>query len=156
MMKGIRAALVLLIVAHLIGAGLTCYAQPNISKDNIPPDVPADVREKIEALYSPDPLERAEAAAHLGLTGHRAAPAIPFLIGMFGDEALLVEDPPGSFRLPRYPVDAANSSPASQAAKTLSKIGKPAVGPLVACLRSENWFVRAYAAAALGGIEDKA
>lgn len=108
-MKGIKAALVLLIVAHLIGAGLTRYAQPNISKDNIPPDVPADVREKIEALYSPDPLERAEAAAHLGLTGHRAAPAIPFLIGMFGDEALLVEDPPGSFRHPRYPVDAANT-----------------------------------------------
>ena len=41
-----------------------------------------------------------------------------------------------------------------KAAKALGKIGKPATGPLVVCLRTENWIVRGYAVAALGGIED--
>lgn len=154
MMKGIKAGLALLIVARFMVSGLTCYAQPNIPEDNIPSNIPANVREKIEGLYSVDPVKRAEAAADLGVMGHRAAPAIPFLIGMFGDEILLVEDAPGSFRYARYPVDSANTCPASQAAKALRKIGKPAVEPLIASLRSENWIFRAHASATLGGMED--
>ncbi len=153
-MKGTKAALALLIVARFMGLALSCYAQPSISQDKIPFNVPVNVRGKIEGLYSLDPLKRAQAAADLGLMGQGAAPAIPFLIGMFGDEALVVEDPPGTFRHLRYPVDTANTSPAAQAVKALVKIGKPAVEPLIARLTSEDWIVRGYAVAALGGIED--
>jgi hypothetical protein len=154
MMKGIQAVLVLLIAVHFMAPGLTCYAQPNISKDNIPSDVPANVREKIEGLYSLDPIKRAEAGAHLALMGHRAVPAIPFLIGIFGDDTLLIEEPAGSFRLPGYHTEVPNTTPSSQAVKALIKIGKPAVGPLVASLRNEDWIIRAFAAAVLGKIED--
>jgi len=66
------------------------YAQPNIPKEKIPKNIPSDVRNEIEKLYSSDPVDRAYAAIDLGNMGKKATPAVPFLIGMLHDNEYLL------------------------------------------------------------------
>jgi hypothetical protein len=61
------------------------YAQPAIPKEDVPKDTPPELIKEIENLYSPDALERAEAAIRLGWMGEKAAAAIPFLRTMLED-----------------------------------------------------------------------
>jgi hypothetical protein len=124
MMKQVKAILTLLVITNIIGLGLQGYAQPKIPKEDIPSNIPADVREQIERLYSSDPAERAEGAYNLKEMGARAVPAIPFLIGMLGDDNT-VEPPPVAW--------------------TLEKIGTSAVAPLIEALKDKNLLVRRWA-----------
>lgn len=138
-MKRIGMAVVCLSVMGTVGTG---YAQPNISREDIPADAPADVRQQIERLYSPDPLERAFAARALGQMKTQAAPAIPFLMGMLDDEAR-----------PRLPLEAvAYPGPIGlRAARALGRIGEPALPSLMkAVLNDEDRTVRERAAAGIG------
>ena len=96
------------------------YAQPNIPKEKIPSDVPSDVRKQIERLYSSDPIERAYGALALGKIGGKAAPAVPFLIGILGDHVGLAWSS-GYGGVPTGP----STSPSAEAADALREIEGP-------------------------------
>ena len=113
-----------------------------------PPDAPADVRQQIERLHSPDPEERAEAIGELARMKERANPAIPFLVAMLGDDAVLPFRLPASSYTSWFP-----STPQTigeWAAIAFRNIGEPAVEPLMAALGYRDWRVRANAIWALG------
>ncbi|HKQ73274.1 MAG TPA: M56 family metallopeptidase [Blastocatellia bacterium] len=107
--------------------------------------------EKLKALSSTDPMERAAAACSLGKLG--AVEAIPSLINMLGDDT------------PIQPIkcwDSGNWSPAihtfkqaspgEQAAIALASLSQPAIEPLIAALSNGNHSMRRNAAWAIGEI----
>lgn len=103
----------------------------------IPADVSAAVKERLEALQSPDPLQRAYAAVLLDKMGKQARPAVPFLLVALDDQDRQVR---------------------GDAAGALGRIGDPrAVEPLVGIVQNtdEDWEVRAAAAASLGELGDR-
>lgn len=79
-----KAILISLSILNMIGL---CYAQTTIPKKNIPRNVPFELRQAIEKLYSDNPDERYAAVMVLGNLGELAIPATPFLIGILGDQA---------------------------------------------------------------------
>ncbi|ODS33014.1 MAG: heat repeat-containing PBS lyase [Candidatus Scalindua rubra] len=139
-MNTIKTVSYLTVVISVISIGTTGCYKPNIPMENIPFDVPADVREKIKGMYSWNPLKRRYAVVQLGQMGARAAPAIPFLIGALDDRIWL-----GWLGLTRTN---------EEATKALVKIGEPAVSPLISSLKVENRRIRVRAALALGEIKD--
>jgi HEAT repeat protein len=114
----------------------------------IPFNIPSEVRKQIERLYSSDPVERGHAAYMLGEMGKQAVPAIPYLIGILYDGTTL------KWAYSRYDPGGFPTSPGKEAAKALVKIGKPAVEPLIAALKNENWAIRAGAVKVLDEIKD--
>ncbi len=131
----VRSVVVSIIVMWAIG----CY-QPKISIENIPSDMPVDIRENIKGMYSWNPLKRRSAVIQLKQMGAQAGPAIPFLIGILDD----------SIWLRWLGLTRTNE----EAAKALVKIGGPAVRPLISSLKGDNWKIRVRAALALGEIKD--
>ena len=115
-------------------------------------EIPADVRNKMNALNSPDPVERASAACALGEMGTRAIPAIPFLIKTLGDDTPVAQTKCGNRFSSRNRSE--KTSPGERAAQALAFIGKPAVESLITVLKVEDWRVRDNAAWALGIISD--
>lgn len=144
MRKRIKIILFFLVVISLVAIGLTGYVLfspsvgPTIPKKNIPSNIPEEVREQIERLYSSDPVERADAAFQLGRMGKGAAPAVPFLIGVLKDRHWAVR---------------------KFAAEALGEIGfpraLPAVKSLIARLKDKDSWVRWSAAYALKTITGK-
>ena len=126
-------------------------AQPKIPKDQIPDEVPSEVKEQIQRLYSSDAVERGRAAHHLGKMRTKAAPAIPFLIDILGDEAKLR----WQSRWQGVDIPGRATSPGREAAKALGKIGEQAAEPLIVTLKDENPDVRRRVAETLGEIEDE-
>jgi len=126
-----------LAAALIVCAGATAaYSQPEIPKEKIPDNIPAEVRQEIERLYSADGAEREKAAVKLGSMGERAVAAIPFLVSMLGDGT---ED-----RRPRP-----QYQPGVRATRALMKMGERAIGPLAAALESDDRPVRRQAGWAL-------
>jgi len=137
----------------IVAPGLN--AQPRIPKEMIPPDAPADVRTAIEGLYSSDPAERADQIVVLSQMHEKAAPAIPFLVGMLGDWATLVWLPDARIfvkveKFPEQPLKITElgleyivTSVDREAAKALARIGPQAVDPLivslVSALKANDW-----------------
>lgn len=118
------------------------FAQPRIPREQIPEQANARVRGQIEKLYSEDALTRGQAILELGSMGEEAAPAIPFLIGMYRDHASLRWEGGVGMPLPTSPSQLAKSS--------FRDMGKPAVVLLVRALGEEDFLLRAWAAWALG------
>ncbi|GAI92158.1 unnamed protein product, partial [marine sediment metagenome] len=142
MTRKIGTILALFVIMVVAGTALS-YAQPSIPKDDIPADIPTDVRLQIERLYSSDPVERIAAAVALAdMEGQKTA-ATPFLISILHD-ATPVEV--SSESIP--------ASPAAEATRALVKIGKPAVEPLIAALDDDNYLVRVKIVEILGQIGD--
>lgn len=139
-MKMIKTVSALSVVITVISIGVTGCYQPNIPKENIPHDVPIEIEEKIKGLYSWNPLKRRNSVVQLGQLSARAVPAVPFLINILDDRIWL-----GWLGLTRTN---------EEAVKALVKIGKPAVEPLIASLKSKNWRIRVRAALVLGEIKD--
>ncbi|MBI5187727.1 MAG: HEAT repeat domain-containing protein [Nitrospirae bacterium] len=134
---------------------LIYVAQPKIPKEKIPSEIPSEMKEHIEKLYSSDPKERANGAIELGEIGKRAFPVVPFLIGILHDTkpvtlSSLVLTPNG---FSKYVV-VESSDVGYEAAKALSKIGAPAVEYLIETLKDEDWDVQVRAVWALGEIKD--
>ncbi|MFQ5976389.1 MAG: HEAT repeat domain-containing protein, partial [Candidatus Hydrothermarchaeales archaeon] len=176
-MEKVKDILVVMVGISFIVVGLGCASGPNIpkertpsnipsdvrkqniSKEKIPSDIPSDVREKIKKLYSLDARERAYGAYHLGKEGAKAAPAIPFLIGILGDDASLA----WSWDALVYPFRGHDlgkpTSPGEEAANALEeileKIKDPrAVEPLIAALKDEDSDIRERVAEVLGKIKN--
>ncbi len=133
-MRRIRKTLVLFLVISCLVKGLS-YAQPKISKRNIPVNIPAEVREQIEKLYSPNSKDREKAVREFFGMGEKAAPAVPFLISLLKDEDLQV----------RW-----------YAASTLGDIEDiRAVEPLIAALKEDkDWRIRQCVAVSLMYLKD--
>jgi len=139
-MKMIRTVSVLSAVIIIICMGSTGCYQPDIPMEGIPSDIPVELVKKIKGLYSWNPLKRRSSVVQLGQMRARAVPAIPFLINVLDDRIWL-----GWLGLTRTN---------KEAQEALVKIGKPAVEPLIASLRSKNLKIRVRAAIVLGEIKD--
>ena len=142
-MRLTKVNMALSVLVTVLFLGFNCYAQPTIPKDKIPSDLAAEVKAEVEGLYSPEAAKRAQAANKLGDLGEKAAPAIPFLVGMLGDSAGTELKPSPDSKI------ADNTSPGIEAAVALGKIGDPALDQLIAALKDKNPNVRVLAAVAL-------
>jgi HEAT repeat protein len=130
-------------------AGIPAAGQPKLAKESIPPDLPPKIRLLVEQCFAPAPSARGDAAEKLGRLGAEAAPAIPFLVSMLGDDETYSGSSTvgsggfsmglsGTFNVGRV------------AAVALSKIGRPAVKPLLDVLQDQQALARERAAVALG------
>jgi HEAT repeat protein len=110
------------------------------------------LQEAIEALDSIDPVERARATCPLAKMKEEAAPAVPKLVELLGDAAPIrdfaCKEKGGSWR------ETDSTTPGREAAKTLSRIGEVAVGPLVSALENGDTATRANAAFAMQMVPD--
>jgi hypothetical protein len=141
-----RFSAILLLAFFTLSVGLcntAVHGQPSIPKENIPSGLAPAVKNGINKLYSPNPIERAQAAHDLGLQGTKAAPAVPFLVGIL-HEAQAIQLRIGAL------ID--STSPGYEAAKALTSIGEPAVGALTAALKDDRQPVRFYVVTSLGEI----
>lgn len=130
--------LIFVIITSILEIAIICYAQPKNPKNKIPADVPYDIKERIERLYSQDSLVRALAASELGHMCDKSAPAIQFLIGILSDNTSFKNElimGPAFFVL-----DVMNglNTPGKHAARALIKIGIPSVGPLITTLKNDK------------------
>jgi len=94
--------------------------------------IPDDVRKEIGKTFSTYQEERTAAAYQLGEMGPRAVRAIPFLIRIL-DDKLPVWRQTNSLGI--------WTSPGEESAKALSKIGKPALTPLITVLENKHPYV---------------
>jgi HEAT repeat protein len=128
-----RQRIVVLALGMVILAG-NMWAQAAAAKNSIA--TPPNVNREIEKLSSTLASERVVAAINLGNIGVKAEAAIPFLIRALDDEEIVTmkSSPEGSPGL----VAESSTTPRTQAARALAKIGKPAIGPLVAWIHDER------------------
>jgi len=82
-------ALDLTLVLLCCGPVTVATAQPSLPKGNIPADIHPGVREQLERLHSPNPVDRGYAAQAIGKLGAAASPAVPFLASMLDDTSAL-------------------------------------------------------------------
>ena len=147
----------LVVVLGLLGVGRAACAQPSIPKARIPAELPAGLRQRIEGLYAADAHQRARAATRLLGRPEQVGPAIPFLVAMLHDNAVLHGEAelmrldliPSVGRVFSYP-----NSPGEHAAETLARIGRraarPVVDALLVPLKGRDAAGRANAIRALG------
>jgi HEAT repeat protein len=128
-------------------------SQPVVINENLAREIDAlkttrQVRDRIKRLHHQDPVERAWAAYQLAKLGRGAAPAVPYLIKMLNDTTpvLLSHYLGGGFH------SSSDTTPAQEAARTLAKIGEPAMTSLVNALNSKDENVRRLAVKSLGQI----
>ncbi len=144
----------------------------------IPREGPPELQQAIEALYSPEPAARYEAADTLGDLGREAKPALPWLLAMLAEPSvpdrfrLFREEPketsPGLWEktcrwLGRFHTNPEASEedwrgltlqPARGAVWAIIEVGEAAVPFLLVALEDSDLRVRALAAHALGMIAD--
>ena len=142
----------LMLIAILISLPAAWGGSADVRPAPNPAPVQSKVKTQLAHLSSPDPVERVKACWKLYRLGEAAAPAVPALISLLGDETevpgnTIPADPQG------YP-DTPPVTPAQIAAWALSSIGKAAVNPLTAVLRDPEFRGRARAMLALGAIDD--
>jgi len=136
------------------GALATDPTEPILLRDEN--QASGDLAEKIRALGSSNPNERAAAICSIGKLGPRALDAIPSLIQVLGDATEtghMTCDASGKWVRASGIID--ESSIGKEAAKALASIGPPAVDQLAGALRNTNWGVRANSALALALINDE-
>lgn len=168
-MRKIRIFFGLIITMVLLDMPLLSYAQPKVTKEKIPMNIPFDVRKQVERLYSLNPSERGKAAYELGEMREKAVAAVTFLVQMLSDFTEFDEliggpiESGSSGTLADGKVTYMRSSsteyshstfPGSKASDALVKIGKSAVEPLIASLNDEDPNIRKMAAKTLGNIGD--
>ena len=115
------------------------------------PEVSPDIKAKIEKLTSTNAVERAEAACRLGEL--KATAAIPALVKLLSDDTE-VQQPVCGERNKWADDKFSKTTPGEMAAVALSRMGKVAVEPLIAALKSDAWQARENAAFAMGLIRD--
>ncbi len=138
----------ILVASSVTGTALLGYAEPTISKDDIPSDIPANVRTWIEGLRSGVPEERANAIWKLLPMREHAALAMPDLIALLGDDTPYPIKRGPSSRWGYFPTEPRTIG--ESVAIQLAQVGEPVEGALMAALTNEDWQVRANAIWALG------
>jgi HEAT repeat protein len=146
--------LVLLVLFSLFIA--TAAALPGTGMIQSDVAASSDLKQKIARLSSPDPLERASAACQIGMMGKQAAPAVPYLIQLLGDDMKIsgVLDCRGNndWRHKGKIID--ETTVGQKAAAALIQIGEASVEPLIEALRTREPVARSNAVWALGIIKD--
>jgi len=114
----------------LIGIGLACTlsAKTSVPQDKIPAGISAEIRQEIERLYLTT-TDVVQGAGKLAAMGEKAAPSIPFLIGLFGEGSGLECVREGDRQFCGFGLEM------SAAAAALAQIGAPALPPLVVLAR---------------------
>lgn len=182
-MRRNKIPLIFLVMFGFLFIACAGYAQPKSPRESIPSDIPADVKVKIEALYSPSAIERVKAARDLGAMRERAVSAIPYLKEMQSDNAAAEWEEFGFTHVGkagRYIVSTTVANEArgalqnigeinaekfidmlrnrKSAATAASKLGyikdERAVIPLIDALKDQDVYLRESAAEALGHIGD--
>jgi len=110
--------------------------------------LPRELREQIIRLYSRDPMQRAEAASHLGKMSMSAGPAVPYLIRILQDDTPVTI----SHYLGGGYTSSVDTTPSEEASRALAEIGGPATNALLLALQDPHPSVRRLAAKALGQI----
>ena len=112
--------------------------------------------DKIRALGSTNPIERASAACQIGEMGKSAAAAIPALIQMLADDTQISDAIDCGERNSWRGKNGLHESttPGRIAAQSLAAIGEQSVEPLLAVVRADNPIVRVNAVFSLGIIQD--
>ena len=149
------AALAGLATVALAGAGGLSQAQQGSGRSGRGqggPAAPADVREDVEALRSPDDLTRAAAAYRLKKRGAAARAAVPALVELLGDAAVV--DPNLYRKGERWWRPTQDFTVGQEAAGALAEIGEAAVEPLIGAPRRPEAEARKNAAWALGAVGD--
>ena len=110
--------------------------------------------DKIRALGSTNPIERASAACQIGEMGKSAAAAIPALIQMLADDTQINDaiDCGDTWRGKHGLQE--STTVGRIAAQSLAAIGEQSVAPLLAVVRADNPVVRVNAVFSLGIIPD--
>jgi HEAT repeat protein len=138
------------LVLSFVCAATSLVAQTTVPRDQIPADAPKDVKKKIEAMYSANAKERLDAVVDLIKMGPKGAAAVPFLVGILGDN----QEIPITINRPGYTIQA-KGWPGQSAVAALAAIGPAAVEPTLAALRSNDPLARTRAVAALGELRDR-
>jgi HEAT repeat protein len=114
-----------------------------------------EISSLVKSLDSADPNARATAACQLGKLGEAAAPAIPNLIKLLGDDTAIdfVGCDVDQARRGNFG-DSDEQTVGRIAAMALSRIGKAATEPLIQALRAPEITARANAAFAMGLVRD--
>jgi hypothetical protein len=130
----------------LLCSASVSMAQPSIPKDQIPSQIPPEVKQQIERLYSPDGTDRASAAFHLRKMGEKALPSVPFLVANLHD----------TWTGCGHNVSCGHNhvTPADEAETTLIFLGKDAVPSLMKAAADEDLEIRRRVAKILGDIKD--
>jgi HEAT repeat protein len=124
------AVLILIFSISILVWQTPSFSQPNIPKEKIPANIAPEIRTQIENLYDPDRATRAVAALKLGEMGEKAAPAIPFLIGLLEDDS--------NFEAYDTLFGRIEGNCSLAATDALVQIGKSAVEPLIVALKDKN------------------
>ncbi len=123
-------------------------SQAKISAQLAQGSLPSELREQIIRLHSRDPVQRAEAASHLGKMAMAAGPAVPYLIQILQDDTPV--------QISRYLgggyTSSVDTTPSEEASRALAEIGGPATNALLLAIQDPHPNVRRLAAKALGQI----
>jgi len=142
----LSALVVAFSAANLLSEAIADHPKPNLPKDQIPNNIPADVKDAILQLYAADAVKRGAAAHRLGELGQKSA--LPYLIGLLHDGTGLKWQRPGS-------LDYTRTSPGREAAESIAKIGgEQATAGVVESVMSDNRIRRENAIVALFLIND--
>lgn len=125
-------ALSLLLLLWLPSTALAGSGQPRLPQSSIPADASDEAKGNLLRLYAPTADKRAPAIAALGNLAEKAAPAVPFSIG----------------------ITDSSSTEGKEIRQTLVKIGAAAVEPLLPALHDPDRQVRTAAAWVLGELKD--
>ena len=128
----VRVLLLMSITLLFVGQVL---GQCSLSRDGIPLDMPAEVRQQVDGLYNPDAKTRTAAAWTLGNLGTAAAPAIPYLIDILREHGAMSQGKTFFWARPDNPWAQEITSPGHEAAKSLVRIGSASIDPLLAVLK---------------------
>jgi hypothetical protein len=140
----VKKALLFLLVLSVSLATSMSYSEPTASRAEITSTMPGDLKRKVEALYSPKPIDRVVAVLEIKGMGRKAVSAIPFLIALLGD----------STAVELGPTPSTWTCAGIEAARVLVKLGVPSVEPLIDALKDKEPLVRQRAAWVLGEIKD--
>lgn len=125
------------VIAH--GAGPAAPSKLSATLPKIEAD--PDVLEQIEKLRALGPLDRGNGALSLKQMGSRAAPAVPFLTAILGDNRPLELTRDLGTEGKKW---ATKTTPGELAMEALIAIGDSAIEGLIQALKSENEYVRRH------------
>jgi len=158
-MRRIGSPVGIVILVSTMGWGPNVHAQPGIPSERIPQGTPLEIRKGIEQLYSSAPEERVRAIGKLSGEGERAIPAVPFLIAMFSDDAVLYDDEQlarraliSSYASPFSFPNSPGESAARAIGRLAAKMQEPPIDDLLLAMKDRNQHARANAIRALGEI----
>jgi HEAT repeat protein len=134
--------MVILILGLVAGTapGQSQEPQPRAASSRIDPAV----QKEIDRLSAADKIEKGRGFRALQAMGPMAAPAVPNLIGLLGDNSAVgLPNPPDFWEAIGW------ARTGEAALMTLVKIGEPAVEPLIKALGDRDRLVRTRASRAL-------